>query len=141
MAQGEQQRGAATGGAAANNDRQGTELAQQIMDVVGPDFVFRLVAIDHDVGSAAVAPVEDDDSVSALSHFAGEQFYAANITPPAWRERDPWTAVAEYLVVDVDAANFSDTGLIQLIHLSFSGLSLLMSALALVAGALILVGR
>jgi uncharacterized membrane protein HdeD (DUF308 family) len=33
------------------------------------------------------------------------------------------------------------TGLIQLVHLHFSGLSLLMGLLALVAGALVVVGR
>ena len=33
------------------------------------------------------------------------------------------------------------TGLIQLIHLHFSGLSLLMAVLALVAGLLLVVGR
>jgi hypothetical protein len=33
------------------------------------------------------------------------------------------------------------TGLIQLVHLHFSGLSLLMAVLALVAGLLVVVGR
>lgn len=33
------------------------------------------------------------------------------------------------------------TGLIQIVHLSFSGLGIIMAVLALLAGALILVGR
>jgi hypothetical protein len=33
------------------------------------------------------------------------------------------------------------TGLIQLVHLSFSGLGMIMAVLALVAGVLVLVGR
>ncbi len=33
------------------------------------------------------------------------------------------------------------TGLIQLVHLSFTGLSVLMAALALIAGLLVVIGR
>ena len=75
------------------------------MDIVGPDLVFRILAIDDDVRSAAVPPVEDDDAMAGLGHFAGEQFDAADIAPAAGRKRHPRAVIAEHFIIDVDTAD------------------------------------
>ena len=55
------------------------------MNIIGPNLIFRILAVDNDIGSAAVAPVEDHDAVAGLGHFAGEQLDAADIAPAAGR--------------------------------------------------------
>ena len=64
------------------------------MNIISPDLVFRILAIDDDVGSATVAPVEDYDAVRGLRHFAGEQLDAADIAPAAGRQRHPRAVIA-----------------------------------------------
>jgi hypothetical protein len=78
------------------------------MDVVSPNLVLRLRAVDDDIGVSAIAPVEDDDSVTALGDLGREQFDAANIAAPPGRERDPWATIAENFIIHIDAANFGD---------------------------------
>jgi hypothetical protein len=106
MAQGKEQRSAAARRAAADDCRKGAELAEQFMNVVGPDLVLRLVAIDDYVGGAAVAPVEDDHAVAKLGELAGLVLYAAEIAASARRQGDPWPGGAENLIVNINAANF-----------------------------------
>jgi hypothetical protein len=78
----------------------------QLVNIIGPDLVFRILAIDDDVGSTAVAPVEDYDAVAGLRHFAGEQLDAADIATAAGRERHPRAVVTEYFIIHVDTAYF-----------------------------------
>ena len=85
MTQGEKQRGPATGRAAADDGGKGAQLPEQLVNVVGPDLIFRINAIDDDIGRTAVAPVEDDDAVAALGHAGSEQLDAADIAPAAGR--------------------------------------------------------
>ena len=60
-------------------------MSEQLVNIVGPNFIFRILAVDDDVGSAAVAPVEDHDAVAGLCHFPSEQLDAADIAPAAGR--------------------------------------------------------
>jgi hypothetical protein len=83
MPQSKQKGGPAAGRAAAHENRQSAELPQQLVHIVGPDLIFRILAIDYDLGSAAIAPVEDYDAVTGLSYFAGQQLDTADIAPPA----------------------------------------------------------
>src|SRR5580765_510968 len=104
MPQRKQERRPAAGGAAADKRRQCTELPEQLMNIIGPNLVFRIVAIDDDIGGAAIAPVEDDDPVTGFGHFASESLNAAYIAPAAGRKRHPRTVITKHFIVDVDSA-------------------------------------
>jgi hypothetical protein len=69
-------------------------LPEQLVNIISPDLVFRILSIDDDVGSTAVAPVEDYDAVAGFRHFAGEQLDAADIAPAAGRQRHPRAMIA-----------------------------------------------
>jgi hypothetical protein len=75
------------------------------VNIIGPDFIFRFISIDHHVGSAAVAAVEDGDAVPKCCERFRLGLDAAHIAPSAGGERHPWTTITENLVVDVNATN------------------------------------
>src|SRR5262245_18466909 len=106
MTQSKQESRPATGGTAADKGGERTELSEQLVNIISPDLVFRVLPIDDDVRSAAVAPVENHDTVALLGHLAGQQLDAADVAPAAERERHPGTVVAEYLIVHVNTAHF-----------------------------------
>jgi hypothetical protein len=95
MTQGEKQRGPATGGAAADDGGKSAQLSEQLVNVVGPDLIFRIVAVNHDIGRAAIAPIKNDDAVAALGHAGNDQLDATDIAPAAGRQRDPRAAIAK----------------------------------------------
>jgi hypothetical protein len=75
--------------------------------IIRPDLVFRFIAVDDNVGSAAITPVKDHHAVTVSGHATGNEFNAADITPASRRKRDPGAGVTEDFVVDIDAAYFS----------------------------------
>ena len=108
MAQREQDRQAAAGRAAADDRRQRVELDQKLVEIVRPDFVFGFLAVDDDIGGAAVAPVEDDDAIAKIGQRLCLRLDAADVASAAGRQRHPRTAIAENFVVDVDTAYLCD---------------------------------
>ena len=81
MAEREQERQPAAGGAAADEDRQGTEPGEQLVEVVGPDLVLGFLALDDDVGGAAVAAIVKQDAVPRLGDQLGEGQDDVEIAP------------------------------------------------------------
>src|SRR5262245_10056166 len=102
MAQSKQESRPAARGTAADKSRERAELSEQLVDISSPDLVFRVLPIDDDVRSAAVAPVKDHDTVTLLGHLAGQQLDTADVAPYSRRERHPGTVIAEYLIVHVN---------------------------------------
>ena len=51
------------------------QLAHQRVQIVGPDVVFGFVAVDDDVGGAAVAPVVQQHPVARLCDAGAERAY------------------------------------------------------------------
>ncbi len=80
-------------------------MREQLMNIVRPNLVFRVTAIDHDIGCAAVAPVEDDDAITEIGEIFCLQLDATDVAPTAWRQRHPGPLIAEDLIVDVYAAD------------------------------------
>ena len=78
------------------------------MNIVRPDFVFGFLAVDDDIGGAAVAPIEDDNPVAKSGQLFCLCLDAADVASAAGRQRHPRTAIAEYFVVDVDTAYFCE---------------------------------
>ena len=58
--------------AAADDRRHHAELLEQRMQVVGPDFVFRLAAVEGHIGGAAIAPVVNQHAVALRGHPLGD---------------------------------------------------------------------
>jgi hypothetical protein len=106
-AQRQDQRQPAARRATADIGGQGIELHQQLVQVFGPLLVFR-VAVDRDSGGAAIAPVVDQDPVAGLGDLLGEGPHRCAGAPPARLQRHPRAALAEDLVIDIDAANAGD---------------------------------
>ena len=75
------------------------------MQVVDPYLIFRLAAVERDIGCAAVAAVVDEDAIARGRHFLRERTHVRHLAAPAGRQRDPWTARSEDFVVDVDAVD------------------------------------
>src|SRR5882724_13171396 len=76
------------------------------MNIVRPDLVFGFLAVDDDIGGAAVPPVEDDDAIAKIGQRLCLRLDAADVASAAGRQRHPRTAIAENFVIDVDAAYF-----------------------------------
>ena len=54
------------------------------MNIVRPDFVFGVIAVDDHIGSAAVAPVEDHYAITAGGDLLGLKLDAADVAPASW---------------------------------------------------------
>src|SRR5215510_14914012 len=106
MAQSKQKSRPAPGGTAADKSRERAELSEQLVNIISPDLVFRVLPVDDNIRSTAVAPVKDHDTVALIGHLAGQQLDAADVAPTARRERHPGTVVTEYLIVHVNTAHF-----------------------------------
>src|SRR5262245_51361055 len=106
MTQSKQESRSAAGGTPTDKSGERTELSEQLVNIIGPDLVFRVLPIDDDIRSATVAPVKDHDTVALFGHPAGQQLDAADVSPAAGRERHPRTVVAEYLIVHANIAHF-----------------------------------
>jgi hypothetical protein len=77
------------------------------VQILGPFVVFRL-ALDGNARGAAIAPVVDDDAMARLGDLLGERSDARAAAPATGLQRDKRAALAEDLVVDIDAANGGD---------------------------------
>src|SRR5262245_30040857 len=104
MAQSKQESRPAAGGTAADKSRERAEMSEQLVNIISPDFVFRVLPVDDNIRSTAVAPVKDHDTVTLLGHLAGQQLDAADVAPSARRERHPRTVVAKDLIVHINTA-------------------------------------
>src|SRR6266852_6150466 len=104
MTQGEQQRQPAARGTAANRGRQGIELGEQGVEVIGPDLILGFVARDHDIRSAAVAAIMEQHAVAGRRDLLGERRDAAQVAAATGGKRDPWTLLTKDPVVDVNAS-------------------------------------
>ena len=80
------------------------ELAQQNVQVVGPDVVFGFLAVDDHVGGPAVAPVVEQHAVTRLRNPLGQGPHRVARAPPAGRQRHPRSPAADDFVVDRCAA-------------------------------------
>src|SRR5438093_8216116 len=77
------------------------------MQILGPFLVFRF-AFDGDRGGAAIAPVIEDDAIAGLGDLLAERAQRRSGAPAARLQADEWSALAEDLVVDLDAADLGD---------------------------------
>jgi hypothetical protein len=83
MTQGEEERQPAARGAAADVDRQGIELGEQGVQVIGPDLILRFVPLDDDIGGAAVAAIMQQNTVPRPRDLLGEGQDAGKIAAAA----------------------------------------------------------
>ncbi len=105
MTQGEKQCGPATGGAAADDGGKGAQLSEQLVNVVGPDLIFRIGTIDNDIGRAAIAPVMQQHAIAAGRDRLRQLDQFAVGAAASRRQRDPGPGRADDLVVDVNSAH------------------------------------
>ena len=103
VAQREQHGETAARRAPADDRRQRIELRQQLVQIVRPDLVFRILAVERHVGRPAIAAVVDEDAVAGLGHRLGQIADLVHGAAAARRQRHPRAAPAQDLVVDVDA--------------------------------------
>ena len=108
MAQRQQQRQPAARRAAADKRGQGVELRQQFAQILGPDLVLRIAAVERDGGGAAIAPVVDQHPIAGLGDLIGQRLDPGEGAPTAGLHRHPRAATAEHLIIDVDAADRYD---------------------------------
>src|SRR2546430_418982 len=66
------------------------------------------LALDGDPRGAAIAPVVDDHAVAGLGDLRGKRAQRGPGAPPARLQRDEWAALAENLVIDVNAPDIGD---------------------------------
>src|SRR5581483_1527463 len=105
MAQGQQQRQAAAGRPAASPDGQGAHFGQQLRQVVRPDLLLRLLAVDDHVRGAAVAAVVDEDAVAGGGDGPRQGLHRLLGGAAAGRERHPRPVLAQDFVADICAVD------------------------------------
>src|SRR5689334_9086456 len=104
MAQIGKHRCARAGGRAAHHAGPRTELTEERVEIVGPDLLFALRALDQDVGGAGVAPIVQHHANAVRGDLLRERHELGETAPPAGDEREPRAARADDAIVDVDAA-------------------------------------
>src|SRR5215471_10952318 len=77
------------------------------MQILGPFVVFRL-ALDSDARSAGVAPVVNHDAAARLGDLLAQRADTRAGAPAARLQSDKRAALAQDLVVDIDAADTGD---------------------------------
>ena len=88
--------------------RQRALARQQFVQVVGPDFLFRLGAVDPDVGGAGIAPVVQQHAKAAGGDLVRQRHEFIVRAPAARDQHHPRATVAHDLVNDIHAANVLD---------------------------------
>ncbi len=102
MAQRSQQREPAAGRAATDECGQRVELQQQLVQIVGPNLVFGIPALERDTGGAAVAPVVDEHAIAGLGDLLPERLDPHQAAPPAGLQGHPRAPLAEHFVINFD---------------------------------------
>ena len=108
MAQCQQQGQPAAGRAAADERRQRVEPEQQLAQILGPDLVLGIAALERDAGGAAIAPVVDQHPVAGFGDLLGQRPDPDQAAPTAGLQRHPRAVPTEDLIVDVDTADLGD---------------------------------
>src|SRR6516225_2835986 len=103
--EGDEERKLAARRAAPENGRQRVEPREQFIEVVGPHFVFRALAPDGDIGKAAVSAVVEEHAITGIAHALGERLDEIERAAATGGKREPRAVRAEYLVVEIDAAD------------------------------------
>ena len=93
--------------AAADIGGQGIEPAEQFVQILGPLIILRL-AFDRDAGGAGVAPVIDDDPIAGLGDLLAQRPDTGAGAPSTGLQGDKRAALAEDLVMNIDAADIGD---------------------------------
>ena len=61
--------------------------------------------MERDAGGAAIAPVIDEHPAASLGELLSERLDPGEAAPAAGLQRNPWPALAEHFVIDVDTAD------------------------------------
>ena len=75
------------------------------VQVVGPDFLFGLGAVDPNVGGAGIAPIVQQHAKAAGRDLLRQRHEFVVRAPPARDQHHPGATVAHDLVNDINAAN------------------------------------
>src|SRR5581483_1698867 len=81
---------------------------QQLVEVVGPDRLLGLVALDQDVRGAGVAPVVQQHAEAGAGDLLRERHELVVTAPAARRQRDPRSFLADHPIMDIEASDPGD---------------------------------
>jgi hypothetical protein len=95
MAQCQQQREPAAGGATADKGRQRIELFEERAQILGPNLVLGIAPGKRYAGGAAIAPVVDEDPIAGLGDLLGERGDRGKAAPAARLQGQPKAVLAE----------------------------------------------